>query len=100
MLEVSSPAIAVVVGLVLPYVLAVLNRPSIKSRVMAAITIVLCLVGAFGVVFVAGNGDVNQGDLLGTTTLILGVSQLFYVSIGRKLGLPELEAATSPLAEA
>ena len=92
-LRLSNPTLAVVAGLVVPYVLAVVRQPKMSERFMAFLAIAASVVAAYCVA--RHDGQVDKANLLGTALAVLGVSQGFYKSVGPYLGLPELDQVTT-----
>lgn len=92
-LSITDPNLAVVAGLAVPYVTAVIKQPGLSRRLVVALATALSL--AAGYVVAARAGQLTPDDVLGNALAILGVSQGFYATIGQHLGLPELEAATN-----
>lgn len=92
-LSISDPNLTVLAGLLVPYVTAVVKQPGLPRRLVVGVVSALSL-GA-GYFVAARSGQLVPDDVLGNALAILGVSQGFYSTIGRHLGLPELEAVTN-----
>lgn len=92
-ISITDPNLTVLAGLVVPYVTAVVKQPALPKRLVVGLVVALST-GA-GYIVAARSGQLSPHDVTGNALAILGVSQGFYASIGRHLGLPELESATN-----
>lgn len=92
-LSITDPNLTVVAGLAVPYLTAVIKQPGLSRRLVVALVSALSL--AAGHIVAARTGQLSPDDVLGNALAVLGVSQGFYATIGKHLGLPELEAATN-----
>lgn len=92
-LSITDPNLTVLAGLVVPYVTAVIKQPGLSRRLVVGLVVALST-GA-GYVVAARSGQLSPNDVTGNALAILAVSQGFYSTIGRHLGLPELESATN-----
>lgn len=92
-LSITDPNLTVVAGLAVPYLTAVIKQPGLSRRLVVALASALSVGAAY--VVAARSGQLTPDNLLGNALAILGISQGFYSTIGRHLGLPELEAATN-----
>lgn len=88
-----SPALAAGLGIAVSYVVAVVKQPRLGRRLTTALTVALSL-GA-GFLAAKQTGQINPNDVITSGVIVLTVSQVFYRTIGKNLGLPELEKATT-----
>lgn len=92
MIEALNDPVAVVAGLALPYLLAIVKQNRTRDRAMAIISVLASL--GLGYAVAQRGGQINQEDLLSTAGVILAISQGFYHTIGKEFGLPELDLMT------
>lgn len=87
-----------IVGFLLPTVIAVVQRPTFSKRVRTVITASFCAVGGAGTAFF--NDEFVARDIV-TSILIVGVSTItFYNGFWKTTGItPAIEAKTSPDSE-
>lgn len=89
---------AMIVGFLLPPIVAVIQRPTWTASARTVITALVCLVVAFVTVFLQGN--VHSGRQLVTTALLVLVTSIAtYRGFWKPSGVaPVIERATSPKA--
>jgi len=84
-----------IVGFLLPNVIALVQRPTFGKRTRTAITGVFCAVAGVGTAYLTG--DFNGKDIV-SSVLIVGVSTItFYKGFWKSAGVaPAIEEKTSP----
>jgi hypothetical protein len=91
--DVDLSGASLLIGLILPYLVAILKQPGMPKQVVAVLTIVLSLTG--GVVVSIITGQVDGKSLYENSVVVLSIASLFYATIGKALGVPETEKATN-----
>lgn len=83
-----------IVGFILPNVIAVVQRPSFSKRVRTVVTALFCAAGGAGTAYF--NGEFNAKDIV-TSMLIVGVATItFYQGFWKPSGVsPAIEDKTS-----
>lgn len=86
---------SLVVGFFMPLIIAAVQRSSWSNPVRALVALVMCIIAAFGTVWLAG--DFNTDDVVSSILLVLVTSIATYKGLWKPTEVaPKIEAATSP----
>ena len=69
---------AVVIGVIAPWIIAVINRPAWSPTTRSAVAVVVSVLLGLGVCAAAGTFDAGLVDVLGTCATVLATSQAVY----------------------
>lgn len=89
---------AVLIGLILPYLVSVINQVGWPKWANFSVTIVACILGGLGTVYFAGSLNLAHPDvgvILEAIILVLTASQLVYKTYFKELVDSWLNAPTS-----
>jgi hypothetical protein len=88
---------SLILGAILPPLIAVIQRPNFSSHVRTAITVIVCVVA--GLVGLAIEGKLGAGakTIVVNMIVVIGAAVTFHDRIWRPLSItPRIESATSP----
>lgn len=83
-----------ILGFVIPNLVAVLQQPRWSSSRRAVVTLLVCIVGGVGTAYF--NGQFNLGDIVGSILVTAVAAITFYKNFWKPTGIaPAIENATS-----
>jgi hypothetical protein len=87
------------VGALLPPLIAFIQRPGWSDRVRSVITVVVCVIVGAVATYLEGDGLQWDGDLIGASLRVLLAAQATYIAFWKPTRIaPAIETATTPRA--
>jgi hypothetical protein len=81
-------------GVLMPFIIAVINQRSWSPQIRGAVAFVVCLIAS--AVLAWTHGDLTWGDWRNTAVVVTGASMVMYHALWKPSGLaPAVEDATS-----
>jgi hypothetical protein len=85
------------IGALLPPLIAFIQRPGWSNRARAIVTVVVCVAVGFVGTYLEGDGLQWDGDLVGACLRVLLAAQATYIAFWKPTQVaPKIELATTP----